>query len=143
MSSIFDQKIKAEVKIWQSHIVVALVRHKEKVPPTKKNGKKEAKIGYARVFARKTHQFFWVIHLHPSIFGSSISTPLSKKIKKSKNIYIFWKVKSPPKKFSHTPPLGGVFDTLPYFHYLAMIVQLLPVVCDDLIKPLPGLDGHS
>ena len=23
------------------------------------------------------------------------------------------------------------------------VVQLLPVVCDDLIKPLLGLDGHS
>ena len=77
-----------------------------KKSPPQKNGKKEAKIGYARVFARKTHQFFWVIHLHPSIFGSSISTPLSKKIKKIQKYIYFLESEVSPPKFSHTPPLG-------------------------------------
>ena len=95
-----------------------------KKSPPQKNGKKEAKIGYTRVFARKTHQFFWVIHLHPSIFGSSISTPLSKKIKKFQKYIYFLESEVSPQKISHTPPLG-VFLT----PSLSVQLKILPYLC--------------
>ena len=97
---------------------------RKKSHPPQKNGKKEAKIGYARVFARKTHQFFWVIHLHPSIFGSSISTPLSKKIKKIQKYIYFLESEVSPQKISHTPPLG-VFLT----PSLSVQLKILPYLC--------------
>ena len=107
----FDLYVKNVV----NEIEVALVRHKQKVPPPKKKWQKEAKIGNARVFSRESRQIFWIFHLHPRIFWVfHLPHPLNFFLKIQKNIYIFfWKVKSPPpKKFAQSPP-RGVFGTFP------------------------------
>ena len=103
-----------------TEIVVAPVRHKEKVPP--KKGKNRL---CASIFVQRVPKFLGHPSPSPHFLGLPSHPPSQIFFKKipPKNIYIFLESEVSPQKISHTPPLGVFLATslsvqLKILHYL-------------------------